>query len=138
MQHLKRTLGAWLLIIMAESVSGAFRRLVLVPRIGELAAHQLGVAVGCGIIFVVAWFFSGRLAPASWRRDLLSGLVWVGLTVVFEIALGLSMGYSTERILSDYDLPRGGLMGIGLLFMLFAPLMAARLRGTLHRERGSS
>jgi len=119
---------------MAESVSGAFRRLVLVPRVGELAAHQLGVAVGCVIIFVVAWFFSGRLAPASWSRDLFAGLVWVALTVMFEIALGFSMGYSAGRILADYDLPKGGLMGIGLLFMLFAPLMAARLRGTLHRE----
>ncbi len=138
MQHLKRTLGAWFLIIMAESVSGAFRRLVLAPRVGELTAHQIGVIVGCGIIFVVAWFFSGRVGNASRSRYLLSGLVWVALTVVFEIALGLSMGYSTECILSDYDLPRGGLMGIGLLFMLFAPLMAARLRGALHRERASS
>jgi hypothetical protein len=134
MQHLKRIVGAWLLIIMAESVSGTFRRLVLAPRVGELAAHQLGVAVGCGIIFVVAWFFSGRVVSVSWRRDLLAGLVWVALTVVFEVGLGLLMGFSAGRILSDYDLPKGGLMGLGLLFMLFAPLMAARLRGTLRHE----
>jgi hypothetical protein len=136
MLSLKRTSGAWLLIIMAESVSGAFRRLVLAPRVGELAAHQLGVAVGCGIIFLVAWFFIGRVVSVSWRRDLLAGLVWVALTVAFEVTLGLLMGFSAGRILADYDLPRGGLMGLGLLFMLFAPLMAARLRRTLRQGGG--
>jgi chromate transport protein ChrA len=135
MPNLIRTLSAWTLIIVTESVSGAFRRLVLASRIGELAAHQLGVAVGCVIIFVVAWLFFARASDLSTGNLLRSGLLCVALTFVFEIALGLSMEYSRQRILADYDLPRGGLMGIGLLFMLFAPLLASKLRRILHRER---
>jgi hypothetical protein len=38
-----------------------------------------------------------------------------------------SSGYTRERMLSDYNLVHGGLMGFGLLFMLFAPLLGAKL-----------
>ena len=57
------------------------------------------------------------------------GLLWVLLAVTFEVGLGRLLGYPLSRILSDYDLSRGGLMGLGLAAMLFAPLAAARLRG---------
>ena len=39
-----------------------------------------------------------------------------------------ALGMSWDRILSDYNPARGGLMLLGLAFMLFAPLIAARLR----------
>jgi len=41
----------------------------------------------------------------------------------------LVLGYSWERMIEDYNLLKGGLMGLGLLWLLFAPLLAARLRG---------
>jgi hypothetical protein len=44
------------------------------------------------------------------------------------------MNLSWQRILSDYDLANGGLMGFGLLFMLFAPLIAAKIRKTAARK----
>jgi len=51
------------------------------------------------------------------------------LTLVLEIGLGrLVFGFPWERILSDYDLPRGGLMPLGLLVMALAPLLVARRR----------
>ena len=53
------------------------------------------------------------------------GLLRVALTVIFEFSLGRALGYSPERILSDYNMPEGGFMGIGLLFMLFTPALAA-------------
>ena len=58
------------------------------------------------------------------------GALWVTLTVLFEVGLGrLVFGYGWGRIGLDYDLARGGLMGPGLVAMLFMPLAAARLRG---------
>jgi hypothetical protein len=62
------------------------------------------------------------------------GAIWVVLTVLFEITLGRLMNLSWQRILSDYDLANGGLMGFGLLFMLFAPLIAAKIRKTAARK----
>jgi len=36
-------------------------------------------------------------------------------------------------MLEDYDISRGGLMGFGLLFMIFAPWLAAKLRSELQK-----
>lgn len=54
-------------------------------------------------------------------------------TLVFEIALGrLVLNYSWERMVLDYEIAQGGLMLIGLAVLLFAPLIAATLRGANH------
>jgi hypothetical protein len=58
------------------------------------------------------------------------GLLWVLLTVGFEIALGrFVLDYSWTRILSDYNLLEGGLMPIGLLLLMLSPLIAVKIRG---------
>src|SRR5205823_14029244 len=41
---------------------------------------------------------------------------------------GRLVGYSWERIFSDFNLARGGLLGIGLLSMAFSPRISASLR----------
>jgi hypothetical protein len=53
----------------------------------------------------------------------------VVLITIFEFSLGAALGYSQEPMLSDYNMAEGGFMGIGLLFMLFAPALAAMARG---------
>ncbi|NTV02636.1 MAG: hypothetical protein HGB04_07610 [Chlorobiaceae bacterium] len=106
--HLKLSLSFWLLITAAESVKGTVRRLVLVPAMGELPAHQAGVAIGCVIIFSVAWLFAGRSGASSARQCLATGVLWVFLTLLFEFGLGSMLGYAPARMLADYDLCRGG------------------------------
>jgi hypothetical protein len=57
------------------------------------------------------------------------GVMWVLLTVGFEIVLGRCVfGYSWSRIAADYNLLQGGLMSIGLVVMVFSPLIAAKVR----------
>jgi hypothetical protein len=125
-----RALLVWLVIIFAESVHGTLRTLYLAPAIGDFPARRVGVFIGTAIIFVLALAFA-RWMGARTRTQLLGiGLLWVALTVTFEIALGrVVFHYEWGRILSDYDLSRGGLMVFGLLAMVFMPLLAARIRG---------
>jgi hypothetical protein len=124
-----RTLVVWLLIIGAESLQGIVRTLLLVPRIGDLRARQVGVLTGTAIILLVTWFSIRWLRVVSTRGLLASGAAWVALTVCFEIALGRALGYGWGSILADYDPRAGGFLGLGLLAMLLAPLLVARLRG---------
>lgn len=51
------------------------------------------------------------------------------LIAIFDYSLGAALGYSQERILSDYNMAESGFMGLGLIFMLFAPSLAAWVRG---------
>lgn len=123
-----RAFAVWLVIIFVESVHGTLRQLFLVPVLGDFRARQVSVLTGSLLIFLVAWLFI-RWLGATGRRALLGiGLLWVVLTVVFEIALGRLLGFEWRRLFEDYDLPHGGLMGLGLVVMLFTPLLAARLR----------
>ncbi|MCU0246483.1 MAG: hypothetical protein MUC42_07905 [Bryobacter sp.] len=56
------------------------------------------------------------------------GALWVGLTLAFEIGLGFALGRPREEIFWDFNLAKGGLLPFGLLVMLLAPWIAARLR----------
>jgi hypothetical protein len=57
------------------------------------------------------------------------------LTVAYELALGrFAFHRFWVEIISDFDLSHGKLLPIGLLFLMFSPLVAARLRG----RRGGS
>jgi hypothetical protein len=127
--NLKRAVVVWLLIAVAETVHGTLRRLFLVPLIGLKPSSQIGMVIGSGIIFAIAWLSAGWLGLGSFRRQLQVGALWVVLTLIFEFSLGLAFGYTRERILADYNLLAGGLMPLGILFMLFAPTLARRARG---------
>lgn len=123
----KKVLSAWLLIVIAESVHGILRRVFLAPLIGDMPSRQTGVLVGSLIIFFIALLTVRGFGMTTLLQMFQSGAVWVLLTVIFEVSLGMLAGYTTERILSDYDLRQGGFMIFGLLFMLFAPFLAARI-----------
>ena len=116
--YLFRALAVWLLIVVAESVHGTLRQLFLAPLVGDLAARR------------ISFFVAVRWIDAPTPKSLFAiGLMWMILMTVFEFGLGLfAMNYSWQRMLEDYDLSRGGLMGLGLIFMIFAPRLAAGLR----------
>jgi hypothetical protein len=114
--------------MVAESVHGALRTLLLAPRIGEVPARRIGVLTGTVLIFLLCLLTSRWLAARSLRALFGVGALWVGLTVLFEIVLGRWLfGFDWQRILADYDLARGGLMGLGLVALLFMPMLAATL-----------
>ena len=126
-----RAFLVWLVIIAAETVHGILRGMLLVPIIGDLPARQIGVLIGSLLIFGVAYLFIRWIAARTKLQFLAVGVLWVALTVLFEIGLGrLVLGLPWERITEDYDPARGGFLIFGLLFMAVSPLLAARLRGT--------
>ncbi|HWH47071.1 MAG TPA: hypothetical protein VN664_04655 [Burkholderiales bacterium] len=120
----------WLLIIVTESVQGVLRNLFLAPAIGDFAARQVGALVGAAVIVLVAWLMAPWLNLQGRAQFAGVGLLWVVLTVVFELSLGRALGLSWERMASDYDITRGGLLGPGLIVLAFAPYAAARLRAS--------
>lgn len=123
-----RATTVWLLLMAVESIHGALRQIFLAPLIGDFPARRVAVFSGMLLIFLIT------LATVRWmiaRGDkglLAVGAWWVALTVAFECVLGRAVfGYDWRRLLEDYDVSRGGLMGIGLLAMLFMPRIAATL-----------
>jgi hypothetical protein len=128
----------WLVIIIAESLHGTARVMLLEPYVGDMQARQISFFTGMAIILAIAVAFIRWMRATSLRQLLLIGLLWVVLTLGFEMLLGrLVLHYSWERILADYNLPAGGFMGIGMIFLALAPLIAAKIRGLIGQPRGT-
>jgi hypothetical protein len=127
-----RAFAIWLIFIAVESLNGTLRELWLVPTLGGVRAHQVAFVTGSMVILAIATLFIRWLHASKTLQLFQVGLLWLVLTLGFEISLGrLIFGYSWERIFADYNLSQGGLMGFGLMLLLFAPLIAAQLRGLL-------
>ena len=129
---IRRALAVWLVIILVETMHGIARTLLLVPVVGDFRARQIGVFTGSALILAIAIAFIRWVQPLRLRDALVVGLVWLVLTLVFEVAFGRFVAGATwARLASDYDLAHGGLLPIGLAVETLAPAIAARLRGML-------
>jgi hypothetical protein len=135
---LLRAFAVWLAIIAVETAHGILRAALLAPVVGDLPARQIGVPTGSLLIFAVACLCVRWIAATTKLQLLGVGLLWVVLTVLFEVGLGrLVLGLPWDRITEDYDLTRGGFLGLGLLFMAVSPPLAGWVRGRQPPARSS-
>jgi len=102
----------------------------LVTYVGEFRSNQIGVFTGSIIILAIALVFVRRIG-ASRTTDLLAvGVLWLALTLAFEILFGrFVVGASWERLAADYNLLDGGLLPFGMLVLMLSPLIAGKVRG---------
>ncbi|MBP8193084.1 MAG: hypothetical protein KAX69_05720 [Chitinophagales bacterium] len=126
-----RVFLVWLIIIATETCHGISRNLYLAPRIGDFRSRQIGVLIATLLIFIISLLFIKFIKASGKKQLLFIGMAWVILTLIFEVSLGRLLHLSWERILSDYNLLKGGLMPIGLILTAFSPLAAAKVRGLL-------
>jgi hypothetical protein len=126
-----RAFLVWLIIIATETCHGILRNLYLAPRIGDFRARQIGVFIATLLIFIISIVFIKFIKASGKKQLLFIGIAWVILSLIFELSLGRLLHLSRERILSDYNLLKGGLMPIGLILNAFSPLAAAKIRGLL-------
>jgi hypothetical protein len=130
-----RALGLWVVLMLVETLQGLWRVKVLAIWIGEAAAREVSVFTGLLVILLITFACIGWISARS-ARTLLLGLTWVALTVVYEFVLGRFVFHQTwSDIASDFDLLHGRFLPIGLLILLFSPLLAAWLRGRISRPQ---
>lgn len=127
---LRRALVIWLLIIAVEFIHGIVREILLTPIAGDFRARQISVFTGSVLILILSCLFVRWLGAVSHQALIATGLFWLALTLLFELGFGrLILQLPWQRMLSDYDLRRGGLLPLGLLWLVISPLIAAKLRG---------
>lgn len=133
---LVRGAAVWLLLMGVEVVHGIARTVLLAPRIGDFRARQISVFSGSALI-MGSTYLTNRWIGIRDRSTLLRlGIAWLFLTLLFEFVLGRKVLHlSWRRLLSDYNLPKGGLQPIGLLLMTVAPLLMERLRSRQERAK---
>jgi hypothetical protein len=116
----------WLIFAATATAAGIIRETWMVPRVGELRAHQVGTLVVCALFLGVIRIFVRRARPSK-GEAIWIGLCWVLLAVAFEFGFGHYVdGLSWSRLLADYDLTRGRLLLLVWLTVGAGPVLLAR------------
>ena len=119
-----KALTIWLLIALLETIQGIIRIKFISRKIGEPLAKKLGIISGCFLIFLVSWFTLPWIKPSTIVDTILIGLLWLFLMLSFDILLGRYVfHYSWKRISYDFNIYRGGFLGVGMGFLFLAPTL---------------
>jgi hypothetical protein len=121
-------LGAWAVMLLASIANGAVRDLTYGARMGELAAHQLSTITSVLLLGCVMWICIRLYPPSSSRHALVIGLGWAALTVAFEcLFFGVVVGRPWSEVLANYNLLRGRIWVVVVLWLATAPLLFVHL-----------
>ena len=121
---------AWFPMLLIAVANGALRQLLFARLMPELRAHQLSTLVGSVLIGAFIWFLVGAWPPKSQAQALEIGLVWLALTVAFEMFMGLVLAHRPmAQVLHDYDLLAGRVWVLFLAWLAVAPWLFYQLRG---------
>jgi uncharacterized membrane protein YadS len=124
-----RALYPWFAILALAFVNGAFRELVLVPRLRHPWALLIsGILLSCCVL-AIAYLTVARLRISNSGQLLAIGCTWLLLTLLFEFGFGhFFQGKSWNELRGAYQFENGNLWSLVLLVVLFGPLLAGRLR----------
>jgi hypothetical protein len=120
----------WVGIALAETLNGIFRVRFLNRRFGDRGARRVGVLTGSALIFLIGWFTVPWIGPSSLPESMVVGVCWLMLMLGFDIGFGrLVFRASWKRIASDFDLTKGNLLALGMVFLLLTPLAVGKIQG---------
>ena len=125
---LKTAVRVWLMEILASGFNFfVLMNLVYEPLWGPLAAHQIGMSTRIVYIAIFA-FFLLRFVKKYETNDLAHvGLLWLGLTLLFEWGGSLAIGRPVEEILIGWNILAGYMWPYVLLSYLLSPLMVGTI-----------
>ncbi len=123
-----RPLLAWLVMLVVAILNGALRDFTYGKRLPELRANQLSCVSGIMLLGLVMFFYVRYWTPDSAGQALAIGLFWMALTVAFEFLFFHYVGRrSWAELWANYDLTRGRLWPLILLWVLLAPYLLYRM-----------
>lgn len=123
-----RAVLGWLVILGLAMLNGAFRQVVLIPRIGDRAAIMspllLSVLIVAATSVLLPW-----IRPLATRDAWSVGILWLALTLAFEFLAGHYLfGDPWAKLLAEYNVARGRLWVVVPITSLLAPVLTYALR----------
>ena len=124
--------GLWMLLVVVAIANAAIRELLLTPGIGAGAALPASGLLLSLLIFLFALLAAPVFGARETRTYILVGVVWLVLTLTFELLFGhYVIGKSWAEIGHLLDPRTGNLFLVALSSALISPWLAARLRGLI-------
>ena len=125
---LKTGVRVWLMEILVSGFNFfVLMNLVYEPRWGALVAHQIGMSSRIVYISIFAYLLL-RYVKKYETRDLVHvGLLWLGLTLLFEWGGSLATGHPVQEILVGWNIFAGYMWPYVLLTYLLSPLIVGMI-----------
>ena len=116
-------------MVILAILNGTIREKAYGNLMDELTAHQLSTLAGLILFGVYIWTLTGLFRIESSRQALLIGSIWLLMTVVFEFVFGhYVMGHSWGKLFHDYNLFKGRVWSLVLIWTAVAPYVFYRIR----------
>jgi len=131
-------LGIWLAYVSADFLYRLLGKYVLAPKMGEYAAHIIGVVILIGLVVAFSYMFVKSVQIQSCNRSdfLFIGILWFMLSATITIGYSRYIGEDNwEPFLKEIDISRGGLRGLVLLAELVVPFIVGTIRLNRHFKR---
>jgi uncharacterized membrane protein YgdD (TMEM256/DUF423 family) len=115
----------WVIVAVVAVANGYFGNTVVAGQLGDYGAHVYKTVVVILAVFLMAWIYARQTRGAEWAGEALAvGILWLGLTIVFEFVFGHYVLHNPwETLIADYRIWKGRLWSLVLLSELFAPLL---------------
>jgi hypothetical protein len=124
---LLKALGIWFLLAALAIANGTIRTFLILPALGEQAAHVAGTIIFLLLQFIVIYFFIRKISITNTKKLISIGMFWLFLTIAFEFIFGhYVMNHSWEKLFADYNILKGRLWSFVLLNNLIAPLICSK------------
>ncbi|MGL4622049.1 hypothetical protein [Chroococcidiopsis sp.] len=122
-----RYILAWIPMVFIGIINGVIRQVTYGKYFSELRAHQVSTATGVLLLGLYIWAIAHLWSFDSPKQAIAVGLLWLGLTVIFEFTFGhFVAGHSWSKLLSDYNILAGRIWLVVLIWVAIAPWLFSR------------
>lgn len=122
-----RYILAWIPMVFIGIINGVIRQVTYGKYFSELRAHQVSTATGVLLLGLYIWAIAHLWSFDSPKQAISVGLLWLGLTVIFEFTFGhFVAGHSWSKLLSDYNILAGQIWLVVLIWVAIAPWLFSR------------
>ncbi len=119
----------WLAILVLANLNGAVREFLLRPRLGVGAARVTSTLLLVGVVALTTWLTIRWIGPARTREGIAIGVLWVALTLAFELLVGHYVFHETwDDLFADYDVTAGRIWPLVLFVTFASPEICRRLQ----------
>lgn len=125
-----KTFSIWFGILILAVLNGAFREMVLIPKLGIIYGFIVSAVFLSVVILIVTYFSIPWFGKQQIKRYITIGVSWLCLTVIFEFTFGhFVLDKSWVELMKAYTFDEGNLWPIILMVVGVAPLLMAKVRG---------
>lgn len=134
LKRIYRSLLVWLCFIPVAILNGGLRQYLLAGWLGSVGAMAVsGILLSLFILFIT-WVLLPRVANLVGKERLVTGSLWMVLTVCFECVAGLAAGLSFGELLDAYNPSTGNLWLLVVITTFAAPMVSVSVPHTMRPE----